>query len=758
MREESDELDACSPFSLVDCSPSANNDESRSSPSALSGTPPADRDGVALTNRDSKIHQHVSSTGGGDTTSLSVPGIISSFGRTMGTLPNPDSPKTSSCLTLTGYGVDIINVDKVSIETTQNQIEMTPKNSKSLVQNALSLSSHPGTTFQQQWYERLNELKRYKVAHGTAVASATITGKLYHWRLRQRKRYHLTLHRLPHLKIDGHARDESGGGNKNDEQWLLTMPEMKGVFSLSACHETSNMETAQRPLALEGKDVELDEKTVEFIRKKHQDQLYCPTTTHFAPSETKVIVSQQHSSRYMNSLFWDECLEELRFFEGEHQHTFVPRDFPHNSHLSIWVEIQRAKYLLQSMGIFAGLTGAQMLVLDELNLCDLSSLPTAGALLKADSQDPEKVIARNGSGKSKNKDGERKSWSTNFDSFKVWFLSLPPEDRDKACELLPRLNWPLYSWCWRQCNASSAILRGTPNVIGVNMSVKKLSTLSSSGFFHAFPYNDKKSGLVCEDDYQGFEAFDSTLELLEDISIKYGTTHIPVWYECDKALRMWVLALENNVSSLVKGGPCVLSARQIESLILIGFCRDRDGLTNLSKGDVVWLKMLHELKTHLELFGVCHVSSDFPRLHRWIAEQKELFMQSRMMEKDIMNPSRLKMLKEAGIDLFTGECLPGEHDFQVLDLITASPTEAFPVHKRVTNLNVFTFDNYWNDHEFLEKFEKLKAFRGHSLVLASDDEDVYVWFMGKFSTWSEYSHVLLRTHQHPSWHYHIFSC
>ncbi len=402
-----------------------------------------------------------------------------------------------------------------------------------------------------------------------------------------------------------------------------------------------------------------------------------------------------------------------------------------------------------------------MLVLDELNLCDLSSLPTASALLEADSRvfpdgamarsHPEAGIARKGSGQNKNKDGERKSWSTNFDSFKVWFQNLPPEDRDKACELLPRINWPLYSWCWRQCNASSATLRGTPHIIGVNMSIKKMSTLSSSGFFHAFPYNDQKSGLVCEDEYEGFEAFDSALELLEDISIKYGTTHIPDWYECDKALRMWVLALESSVSSLVKGGPCVLSARQIEKLILIGFCRDRDGLPNLSKGDVVWMKMLHELKTHLELFGGCHVSSDFPRLHRWIAEQKELFMQSRMVGKDIMNPYRLNMLKDAGIDLFTGECLPGEADFQEFNLLTASPAEAFPVHERVTNLNVSSFDNYWNDHECLEKFEKLKAGRGHSHVLASDDEDVYVWFMGKFSALTEYSCILFRSYRPPFW-------
>jgi hypothetical protein len=742
LREEADELDACSPFSLVDCSPSTNNDESNSSPSALPRTPPGDRDGLAPTNVIKNDHHDklglkpdVSSSDGGDTTSLLIP---------------------ASCSALIGSGVDVINEDKVSINTAQNNSETTPRNAKILAQNALDFSTHPGTTFQQQWFERLNDLKRYKIAHGTAVASATITGKLYHWRLRQRKRYHLTLHRLPHLKTDVHAQDESNGGNQNDKQWLLTMPEMKGMFSLSASYETSK-ENAPKLLLLERKDVELDEKTVEFIRKKHQDQLYCPLS-YFAPFGTKVTVSQQHSSRHLNSLFWDECLEELRFFEGEHQHTLVPRDFPHNSYLPIWVEIQRAKYLLQSTGLFSGLTGAQMLVLDELNLCDFSSLPTAGALLKADSRaipdgtivrsSPEKGIARKGSGKNKSKDGERKSWSTNFENFKAWSQDLP-ENKAKACELLPRLNWPLYSWCWRQCNSSSAILRGTPNIIGVNMTVKKLGMLSSSGFFHAFPYNDMKSGLVCEDDYEGCEAFDTTFELLEDISIKYSTTHIPDWYECDKALRMWLLALESSFSSLVKGGPCVLSVQQIEKLILIGFCRDRDGLPNLSRGDVVWFKMLQELKTHLELFGVCHVSSDFPRLHKWIAEQKELFLQSRtMVGRDVMNPSRLKMLMEAGIDFFTGECLPGEHDFQEFDILTASPVETFPVHERVTNLNVFSFDSYWNNHECLEKFEKLKAINGHSLVLASDDEDVYLWFMGKFlRRWNTV--ILLRTYLTP---------
>ncbi len=729
LQKESDKYDEFSPFSPVNGSLGTNNDESIISPGAFPGSLFGNRDGVATANPKRKLLQHdlfckpkVSSVGG-DTTSLLIPNVSTSSRRALDTSPNASLTKSSSCSTLTDLGVDIIKTDKSKI---------TEENGEILEQK--------GTTFQQQWYERLNELKKYKIANGTAVASATTAGKLYHWRLRQRKRYHLTLHYLPRLKKGGNTHDESGGGNMSDDKhWLLTMPEMKGEFSLSASSDTFNTKHVANSFTLEEKSVEFDEKTAEYIRDSHLCQRYCPSDSCGPLGLVKS--PQLHSSRHTNSLFWDECLEELRFFEGEHQRTLVPRDFPHNSHLSLWVEIQRAKYLLQSTGLFSGLSGAQMFVLDELHLCDLSSLPTVRALLRADNQiihdgamtrpSPKGTLIKE-SGKVKNRDGERKSWSTNLDIFKVWFQNLTVEDRPKAFTLLPRLNWPLYSWCWRQCIASSAILCGTPTIDGVNMSVKKLELLSTSGFFRAFPYNDRKSGLVCEDDYEGYEAFDSTFELLEEISIKYGTTHIPDWYECDKALRMWVSALESSVSSLIKGGPCVLSAWQIERLIVIGFCRDRDGLPHLSKGDVVFLKMLRELKTHLELFGVCYVSSEFPRLHKWIAEQKELFLQSRkLVGKDVMNPSRLNMLTEAGIDFFTGECLPNELDLHEFDLRTASHTDTFPVHERVTCLNVFSSDTYWNDHAMLKRFEMQKSVRGDSLILASDDKELYVWFMGK---------------------------
>jgi hypothetical protein len=146
--------------------------------------------------------------------------------------------------------------------------------------------------------------------------------------------------------------------------------------------------------------------------------------------------------------------------------------------------------------------------------------------------------------------------------------------------------------------------------------------------------------------------------------------------------------------------------------------------------------MLQEFKSHVELFGASYITDDFPHLYAWIAEQKQLFLQSRkMVGKDPTNAlkaSRLFQLNEAGVDFFTGECLPGEiGETQEFDRLTAAPVESFPLHERRANVVTFAFDNYWNGRQCLEKFEKFKALHGHSLLLASDDEDLYVWFMGE---------------------------
>lgn len=394
-----------------------------------------------------------------------------------------------------------------------------------------------------------------------------------------------------------------------------------------------------------------------------------------------------------------------------------------------------------------------MLVLDEeLDLCDFSSLPTVDVILMndgpSDSSRSKTAPPKGGEGKKggknknrpENSSPERKKWSTHTNDFREWYQKLSPEDKPRAFELLPRANWQLYSWCWRQCNASSALLSGTPNILGVNMSVKKLNTLASAGFFRAFPYNDRSAGLVCEDDYESCEAFDSTLRVLENFSIKYGTTRIPDWYECDGAFRMWIAALTNGLSNFVKGEPCVLSARQIEKLILIGFFQDRDELPNLSKNDVVFLRMVQELKRHLGLFGDCSVSKDYPILHGWIAEQKELFRLSRMGNKDMMSASRLQMLMEAGVDFFTGECLPGtddsiQRDFKEFRTLTSSPAETFPSSRATHNnanfgWNFLSYDKYWNEFDCRARFQQMKAKNGHSLVLASDG-DLYWWVVEK---------------------------
>ena len=324
----------------------------------------------------------------------------------------PALPKSSSCSSLPSV-IGTVDVDNIA-SAVKSPSGGTP----------MSLDKCGSTIFQRQWYDRLDELKRFKVTHGTAVVSATKNDKLYHWRLRQRKRYHLTLFRMQHLKKDSHSWDD--GGHSNDKEWLLVLPEMKGVFALSSDQVEAD-DIAPTPFALSEKDIESDEKVAESICMKHREQLYCPAEQ-YCPSLPVEVLLSRHSSRFKNSLFWDECLEELRFFQGEHQHTIVPRDFPYNNLLPIWVEIQRAKYLLQNTGLFTGLTGSQMFALDELNFCDLSPVSTLDLILASPNRASRSYHKKKKFMGNFNAE-ERKSWTSHVSAFKEWFETLPSKDK-----------------------------------------------------------------------------------------------------------------------------------------------------------------------------------------------------------------------------------------------------------------------------------------------------------------------------------------
>ena len=578
------------------------------------------------------------------------------------------------------------------------------------------------TANQKSWFERLRDLKAYKISHGTAVCTPSINEKLYHWRLRQRKRYHLTLNRLPHLRSEESQVVPSG--KNEDRQWLLSIPEMKGVYSLSSTPVTTikprnfvfSSTTDGIPFIRE-EDISPDNQTAALVRTQHELTLYGPESSSGSPLN--------YWNWYRTSLFWDECMEGLRFFYHEHEHTIVPRSDPEPV-FPLWVESQRAKYLLQEDGVWSGLTTEQMIALKDVKIADFSGLYEEDDDVEGDENSYGPDYGEGRHGRKMNVDTEsKKTWGTHLNDFKFWYENLSEEEKPHACELLAQTDWSDYSWCWRQCHAASALLCGTPNVKGITMSVQKLKLLARAGFFRAFPYNGRDS-LVDEDDYEGNDAFDSTFHTLENFSIKYGSTHIPDWYDCDAAFRMWISALHNGIVNFSKGDSCVLSPSQIEKLILIGFCNDRDDLSNLSRGDVIWLKNLFELKRYRDLFGDCNVTSDFPHLYEWLKDQKELFRLTRAGKRDMIHASRLEMLRDAGVDFFTGECLPNtvsDNEVRSFCDFISSP-DNIPAEEDNSTQN----DLYWRGRQFNKDFEALKS-RGTSSVLANEHEELYRWFV-----------------------------
>jgi hypothetical protein len=183
--------------------------------------------------------------------------------------------------------------------------------------------------------------------------------------------------------------------------------------------------------------------------------------------------------------------------------------------------------------------------------------------------------------------------------FVTWFQQHPLPRHDS-------MNKELYSWCWRQCNGTAALLVGTPRVSGVKMNASKIKVLASNGFFRTFSYHDEK--FVCEDEYEGSEEWDAAFNTVQGFSVSYGSTQIPEYHHCSPATRTWIADTHKDLLRFTRGQHCELSIHQIEKLILIGFCKDRSDLPNLTRSDVIWLKRFRELKQYQLLFGDCHVS------------------------------------------------------------------------------------------------------------------------------------------------------
>ena len=186
--------------------------------------------------------------------------------------------------------------------------------------------------------------------------------------------------------------------------------------------------------------------------------------------------------------------------------------------------------------------------------------------------------------------------------FTAWYEQHPFLSRDTMSK-------ELYAWCWKQCNAASALLLGTPNIANtkLNMNVTKLKLLATNGFFRVFPYTDKT--MIYEDDYEGSEDWEAAFNALQEFSISHGSTHIPDYFRYVSAdTRAWIADVHDELKSFVKGELCELSVNQIEQLILIGFCTDRSDLPNLTRSDVIWLKRFRELKQYQLMIGDCHVT------------------------------------------------------------------------------------------------------------------------------------------------------
>lgn len=174
------------------------------------------------------------------------------------------------------------------------------------------------------WFERLEDLRKYKVLHGTGIVTTSLDDKLYQWIIRQRKRFHLTLHHNPQFRSERYTQmrpSDSSNERTEDMVWLMKSPPMTGTFALLSPPRAKKKVQSVMPTTKEREEdikaIAHDIKTSKEIQDMHQRTLYYPTNS-------------SPPYRHSSSLFWDESLEALRFFHGDNKHTLVPRSYPHD--------------------------------------------------------------------------------------------------------------------------------------------------------------------------------------------------------------------------------------------------------------------------------------------------------------------------------------------------------------------------------------------------------------------------------------------
>lgn len=187
-------------------------------------------------------------------------------------------------------------------------------------------SSRHSSRILSQWFEKVEDLRKFKLLHGTAVVTTAQDDRLYQWAVRQRKRFHLTLHHNPQFQSERYTEllsADSSTDRDEDVAWLMKKPSMSGTFALSPPRRKKRAPSGLPASKASDEDIQTsaeDMKISKAIQDLHQQTLYYP----------------QNSSppyRHSSSLFWDESLEALRFFRGDNKHTLVPRSYPYDEKL-----------------------------------------------------------------------------------------------------------------------------------------------------------------------------------------------------------------------------------------------------------------------------------------------------------------------------------------------------------------------------------------------------------------------------------------
>eukprot|EP00593_Proboscia_inermis_P006573 CAMPEP_0171322080 /NCGR_PEP_ID=MMETSP0816-20121228/114735_1 /TAXON_ID=420281 /ORGANISM="Proboscia inermis, Strain CCAP1064/1" /LENGTH=789 /DNA_ID=CAMNT_0011820467 /DNA_START=263 /DNA_END=2630 /DNA_ORIENTATION=- len=338
-------------------------------------------------------------------------------------------------------------------------------------------------------------------------------------------------------------------------------------------------------------------------------------------------------------------------FKKETGHCLVPKGYPQNTSLSLWVQRQRRAYKLFQEGKASSLCTTRLRKLEDVGfIFDGSKFKSKSVRLAELSIIPDEKF--------------EKQWEAKFQMFQAFKKETGHCHVPKGYQP----NTSLSSWVQRQRRAYKLFQKGKAS----SLCTTKLRKLEDVGFiFDGSKFKSKnirlaELSIIPDEKYE--KKWEATFQMLQAFKKETGHCHVPKGYPQNTSLSLWVQRQRRAYKLFQEGKASSLCTTRLRKLEDVGFIFDGSKFKSKSvrlaelsiipdeKFEKQWEAKFQMFQAFKKETGHCHVPKGYQpntSLSSWVQRQRRAYKLFQKGKASSLCTTKLRKLEDVGF-IFDG--------------------------------------------------------------------------------------------------------